>query len=108
MSGMAWRAGVAALALALGPLWVEEARASRHLPCADYAQIVRLLAERYGEQPAALGLQTNGWLLQLFVSKEQRSWTMVSVSPEGIGCVLAAGRDWRRWPGAAEAKGPDV
>lgn len=64
------------------------------LPCHDYQRIVETLDKRYGETPVSLGLQTNGHVLQVFASAESGSWTILSVAPTGIGCIIAAGRNW--------------
>jgi len=64
------------------------------MPCHDYQTIVETLGKRYGEAPVSLGLQTNGHVLQVFTSAESGSWTILSVAPSGLGCIVAAGRDW--------------
>ena len=68
------------------------------MPCHDYQTIVETLDKRYGETPASLGLQTNGNMLQVFASSESGSWTILSVAPSGIGCIVAAGRHWQSGP----------
>jgi len=64
------------------------------MPCHDYQAIVETLGKRYGEAPASLGLQTNGHVLQVFTSAESGSWTILSVAPSGLGCIVAAGKNW--------------
>ena len=64
------------------------------MPCHDYQTIVDTLGKRYGEAPVSLGLQTNGNVLQVFTSEESGSWTILSVAPSGLGCIVAAGKDW--------------
>jgi hypothetical protein len=64
------------------------------IPCHDYQKIVETLGKRYGETPVSLGLQTNGNVLQVFTSAESGSWTILSVAPTGIGCIVAAGKNW--------------
>jgi hypothetical protein len=68
--------------------------ADQRLPCADYREVRRQLAAGYGEAPLALGLRSNGDLLQVFASPEGGSWTIVSTTPQGLACILAAGRRW--------------
>ncbi|MEK0082485.1 hypothetical protein [Benzoatithermus flavus] len=62
--------------------------------CHDYREIARELGAKYEETPVSLGLQTNGNLLQVFASARSRTWTIVSLMPNGLACVLAAGEDW--------------
>lgn len=65
------------------------------MPCHDYHKIAETLGNRYGEQPVSLGVQANGHVLQVFTSPASGSWTILSVAPSGIGCVVAAGRGWQ-------------
>lgn len=80
------------------PTRAEPGVAAERLPCHDYQTIVETLDKRYGETPASLGLQTNGNMLQVFASSESGSWTILSVAPSGIGCIVAAGRHWQSVP----------
>jgi hypothetical protein len=64
------------------------------LPCFSYAEVARQLKGTYEEAPVSLGLQANGNLLQVFNSAKSGSWTIVSTSPDGMACILAAGRSW--------------
>lgn len=66
----------------------------RAIPCFRYADVVGQLKGSYAEAPISLGLQTNGNLLQVFTSADTGSWTIVSTSPDGMACVLAAGNNW--------------
>ncbi|MCB2012504.1 MAG: hypothetical protein R3C70_15990 [Geminicoccaceae bacterium] len=76
------------------------------IPCHDYKEIARQLGNRYEEAPVSLGMQSNGNVLQVFASKDKESWTILSVSPEGTGCILAAGRRWEDMP--IERDGPEA
>ena len=103
------RCGAAVLAwILLGALPVRAQILPAPLPCGRHEEIRRLLAERFGERPQALGLQGNGQLLELFVSAERGTWTVVSVSPRGEGCILAAGRAWQEVPRPARAPDPEA
>lgn len=61
--------------------------------CHKYDRIAQHLEKKYSETPTSRGLQTNGNLLQVFAS-ESGSWTIVTTSPSGIACILAAGKAW--------------
>ncbi len=78
----------------------------RSLLCADYRTIVELLARRYAEAPLSLGLGDDGSVIELFTSEEGDSWTMLRVTPDGRGCVLATGKNWQQRHAAVE--GPDA
>lgn len=68
------------------------------VPCFAHAEVARQLKVTYHESPVSLGLQSNGNLLQVFHSPGSGSWTIVSTSPQGLACILAAGRDWESLP----------
>lgn len=85
--------GLAALAVAV-PAQADQPRAQQRLPCHQHEQIARQLDQRYGEQPTSLGLQSNGNLLQVWTSVRTGSWTIVTTTPQGVSCIVAAGRNW--------------
>lgn len=67
---------------------------ARQLVCHDHAEVARQLRDKYDEAPVSLGLQANGDVLQVFASPRRGTWTVVSTSPEGTACILAAGERW--------------
>ena len=89
-------ATAAILAVGPGAAIAETDVAPLRLPCFSHAEVARQLKGTYAEAPVSLGLQANGNLLQVFSSSEGGTWTIVSTSPDGMACVLAAGRDWER------------
>ncbi len=62
--------------------------------CHTYAAVARQLGATYHETPVSLGVQSNGNLLLVFNSVASGSWTIVSASPTGLTCILAAGQQW--------------
>jgi hypothetical protein len=66
--------------------------------CHDYKELVRQLGSRWEEVPVSIGLQNNGNLIQVFSSPRTGTWTILSVAPDGTGCVVAAGRAWENTP----------
>ena len=75
-----------------------DAAPTRTIPCFPYKDVARQLAGSYAEAPASLGIQSNGNLLQVFTSADTGSWTIVSTTPDGLACVLAAGERWESLP----------
>jgi hypothetical protein len=59
--------------------------------CADRSELVAYLQHDFDEEPAAMGETTDSHLMELFVSPDSRSWTMLVTMPDGTSCVLAAG-----------------
>lgn len=68
------------------------------MPCHDAHEIAKQLGSKYDEAPVAMGLQSNGNLLQVYASQEKRTWTVVSTTPAGVSCIVAAGKAWERVP----------
>lgn len=62
--------------------------------CHEHKDVVKMLDQQYSEAPEALGLQSNGHLVQVFVSKDGASWTIVTTRPDGLTCIVAAGEHW--------------
>ena len=62
--------------------------------CGPRAEIVGKLSANYEEQQAAVGLASNGNLLEVFTSKAG-TWTVLFTRPDGITCFIAAGNNWQ-------------
>lgn len=86
---------LAAAIMVLPPLAAAQAAGPPlRVPCFRQAEVARQLERAYAEVPVSLGLEANGNLLQLYKSADSATWTIVSTSPDGVACVLAAGRNW--------------
>jgi hypothetical protein len=66
---------------------------------AERGLIVERLAETFGEAPKALGVTSNGAVLELFTSDKGESWTLVVTLPSGFSRVVAEGEAWTAFPG---------
>ena len=77
-----------------GPAGAQVPAAPVRVPCYSYEEVARQLKGAYHEAPVSLGLQADGNLLQVFSSPATGSWTIVSTTPQGVACVLAAGQHW--------------
>ncbi len=69
------------------------------MPCHDAGEIAKQLSAKYKEAPVAFGLQSNGNLLQIYKSDQKNTWTVVSTTPNGKSCIVAAGKRWQSLPG---------
>lgn len=87
----------------VAPAAAEVPSAVARAVCHDHREMARQLRNTYEEAPISLGLQSNGNLLQVFVSKRTGTWTILSVSPGGLGCILAVGKSWETLDLAAMA-----
>jgi hypothetical protein len=68
------------------------------MPCHNANEIAKQLGSKYDEAPVAFGLQSNGNLLQVYASEDKGTWTVVSTTPAGLSCILAAGKSWEALP----------
>jgi hypothetical protein len=81
-----------------GPLAAQTAPNNARMPCHNASEIAKQLSNRYDEAPVAFGLQSNGNLLQVYFSEEKDTWTVVSTTPSGMSCIVAAGKRWESLP----------
>lgn len=68
--------------------------------------ILSHLAKKYHEEPKALGLTTQGAILELLVSEDGETWTLILTLPTGHTEFMAAGQHWQAMP--ASIKGPKL
>jgi hypothetical protein len=81
-----------------GSLGAQMAPSNPRMPCHNATEIAKQLSNKYAEAPVAFGLQSNGNLLQVYASEEKGTWTVVSTSPTGMSCIVAAGKRWESLP----------
>ena len=73
-------------------------RAEAQMICVAHDKLAKQLGQKHGEQPVAMGLASNGALMEVFSSKEGVSWTIVLTKPNGVSCIMAAGESWMDVP----------
>src|SRR5262245_38416211 len=83
---------VAALPLLVAATLTPSASAAG--PCYPRDAIHARLAERYGEQPAGIGVAA-GQIVELLTRPDGATWTILVVRPDGLACPVAAGEDWK-------------
>jgi hypothetical protein len=97
-SGLLLSAMVFACGAFASPLGAQMAPANPRMPCHDATEIAKQLSNKYDEAPVAFGLQSNGNLLQVYASEQKGTWTVVSTTPAGMSCIVAAGKRWESLP----------
>ena len=70
------------------------ASASAQSQWLDRAEVVEKLGAEYGEQPTAMGLASNGGVIELFTAPDGATWTLVLTMPNGSSRLVAAGEGW--------------
>jgi len=58
--------------------------------CADRAEMVKSLADKFKENPTAVGQIDGSAVIEVFVS-EKGSWTILATGTDGKSCVVSAG-----------------
>lgn len=76
------------------------------MPCYNAIEVAKQLSAKYDEAPVAFGMQSNGNLLQVYSSAEKGTWTVVSTTPSGMSCIVAAGKHWEQLP--PQLEGPEA
>lgn len=61
--------------------------------CGPRAEILDRLEKQYSETPHALGLSTDGALVEVVVSPSG-GWTILVTYPKKQSCVIATGEGW--------------
>lgn len=77
-------------------LFAPEANAQDEPACGRRADVLKELADRYREAPVAVGLASNGGLLEVLTSSGGTTWTIIVTTPGGVSCLIAAGENWQQ------------
>lgn len=81
--------------------------ASQGASCADRTLMVGRLAEKYGETLQGAGLNQSNNMIELFANAKTGTWTILATTPNGMSCMMAAGRAWQGFA-IAPVKGSPV
>lgn len=93
MSKSALYTGIAA-AVAL-PVLYNSNEAEAQMVCSERDKFLKHLGgDQYKEAPVAMGLASNGSVLEVLASKEGDTWTIILTMPNGTSCVVASGEAW--------------
>ena len=77
-------------------LWATAA--SGQSVCADRGELVDSLATRYSEAFIGGGLQSAQQIVEVWVSEEKGTWTVLMTRADGKSCIMASGTNWRSFP----------
>ncbi len=72
--------GLALTLLTIAAFMVRPAEAQT--VCVAHADLIQQLSRKYAEQPMAMGLASDGSVMELFTSKVGETWTLVRISPD--------------------------
>jgi hypothetical protein len=74
------------------PVWGQEI-----LECQSQDNMRADLKRKFNESPVAQGT-SRGVLVELFVSPDGRSWSIIMTGPNGLSCFGGDGADWQNIP----------
>lgn len=66
--------------------------------CGARKEILQQLSQKYKETPVAIGVTTEGALIELVASHGGDTWTIIRSTPDGQSCFMIAGEGWRVLP----------
>ena len=90
-----YKTTLAAAALAAGfTLAAHPAAAAGQPQCTPRDAVLKRLSSEYAEAPVALGLSSNGGIVEVLTSGEGNTWTIIITMPNGVSCMVAAGEYW--------------
>ncbi len=77
-----------------GLLTVHSAAAANRPTCDRRDEVLRHLEGAYSETPVAIGLASNGGIVEVLTDGTGSTWTIIVTMPSGMSCLVAAGEDW--------------
>ena len=63
--------------------------------CGKRSAIVERLESLYGEHRAAFALTAADWLMEIFATRDGKTWTLLVTNPAGKACVTGSGSGWQ-------------
>ena len=69
--------------------------AAAQMVCSDRDKFLKHLGDGYSESPVAMGLASNGTVLEVLASTNG-TWTISLTKPNGLSCVVASGEAWEQ------------
>ncbi len=88
--------GVIAVSFLLGAT-LDSRSAFAQQVCGLHTDIVKNLAKIRSEMPQAIGISSEGALLEVLVSSTG-TWTILVTDPNRTTCLVATGQDWESLP----------
>ncbi|MDJ1016201.1 MAG: hypothetical protein QNJ35_06790 [Paracoccaceae bacterium] len=81
------------------------AAASAQQTCAPREAVLERLSERFGESRQSIGLAAQNRIVEVHASEATGTWTITVTMPNGITCLVAAGRAYETVGEAARPSG---
>jgi hypothetical protein len=72
--------------------------------CGDRSKVIDSLSAKYSEEPVAVGVTSNGGVIEVLKEPDGQTWTILFTYPSGASCLVASGYAWQELE--AKLKGP--
>ena len=72
--------------------------------CGDRSKVIDSLSAKYSEEPVAVGVTSNGGVIEVLKAPDGQTWTILFTYPSGPSCLVASGEAWQDLE--AKLKGP--
>ena len=66
--------------------------------CGDREEGITELKKQYNEDPVAMGLSSDGSIVEVFTSPKGETFSFVLTRPDGISCIMLSGDTWEILP----------
>ncbi|MHA1566908.1 MAG: hypothetical protein ACTSX7_16480 [Alphaproteobacteria bacterium] len=74
------------------------AQTGQQRACSTRVDLLKRLGQVYSEDPVALGIATNGGMLEVLSTQNGSTWTIIITMPDGNSCMFASGESWQAIP----------
>jgi hypothetical protein len=78
-----------------GVLFVSGASAEE-MQCAQRQAFVEKLSSVFHETQEAVGVINGQTILEIFISPQGKTWTVIATGADGYSCLLYSGKDWQQ------------
>jgi hypothetical protein len=75
-----------------------ESNAQTATRCGPRTEVLKALSSQYKEAPVAVGVASNGRLLEVLSAKDGSTWTALVTSTDGTSCMVMSGESWQSAP----------
>jgi len=72
----------------------QDGASTQQMLCNKRSEVMKNLSANYREAPTALGVSSNGGVLEVMTSKDGKTWTVLLTKPDGTSCLVAMGNSW--------------
>ncbi|MDA0786882.1 MAG: hypothetical protein O3B37_11405 [Proteobacteria bacterium] len=62
--------------------------------CTDRTSALTHLSKKYSEEPVAIGLASNGGVVEVLTDSAGSTWSIIITMPDGMACIVASGEHW--------------